>query len=119
MEIVKKEGDKEVLMVRFNAKFSLPDSKLNLADLYPKSYPKNIGGSYRVSMYNTTTQKTIDDLVLKVNITKEVADGCYADFYLENQGSVYLNGNYFTAIQQVRLTMLWEKCPLPMVVTIA
>ncbi len=95
MEIVKKEGDKEVLMVRFNAKFSLPDSKLNLADLYPKSYPKNIGGSYRVSMYNTTTQKTIDDLVLKVNITKEVADGCYADFYLENQGSVYLNGNYF------------------------
>jgi hypothetical protein len=45
MEIVKKSGDKEDIMVRFNAKFSLPESKLDLADLYPRSdYPKNIGG---------------------------------------------------------------------------
>jgi len=96
MEIVKKEKDKEVTMIRFNAKFSLPESKLDLADLYPKSdFPRNIGGNYIVSMYNTTTEKTIDDLLLKVNITEEVSDGCYADFYLENNGSVYLNGNYF------------------------
>lgn len=96
MEIVKKSGDKEDIMVRFNAKFSLPESKLDLADLYPRSdYPKNIGGSYTVSMYNTTTGKTIDDLMLKVTVTQEVSDGCYADFYLENSGSVYLNGNYF------------------------
>jgi DNA relaxase NicK len=46
-------------------------------------------------MYNTTTGKTIDDLMLKVTVTQEVSDGCYADFYLENSGSVYLNGNYF------------------------
>ncbi|MFA6983487.1 MAG: hypothetical protein WC276_06015, partial [Sedimentibacter sp.] len=96
MEIVKKSDDKEDIMIRFNAKFSLPESKLDLADLYPKSdYPKNIGGTYTVSMYNTTTEKTIDDLVLKVTVTKEVSDGCYADFYLENNGSVYLKGNYF------------------------
>ena len=96
MEIVKKSGDKEDVMIRFNAKFSLPESKLDLADLYPKSdYPKNIGGTYTVSMYNTTTEKTIDDLMLNVTVTKEVSDGCYADFYLENNGSVYLNGNYF------------------------
>ncbi|NLZ54584.1 MAG: hypothetical protein GX892_15870 [Thermoanaerobacteraceae bacterium] len=96
MEIVKKSGDKEDVMIRFNAKFSLPESKLDLADLYPKSdYPKNIGGTYTVSMYNTTTEKTIDDLTLNVTVTQEVSDGCYADFYLENNGSVYLNGNYF------------------------
>ena len=96
MEIVKKSDDKEDIMIRFNAKFSLPESKLDLADLYPKSdYPKNIGGTYTVSMYNTTTEKTIDDLVLNVTVTKEVSDGCYADFYLENNGSVYLKGNYF------------------------
>jgi hypothetical protein len=83
-------------MIRFNAKFSLPESKLDLADLYPKSdYPKNIGGTYTVSMYNTTTEKAIDDLTLNVTVTQEVSDGCYADFYLENNGSVYLNGNYF------------------------
>jgi hypothetical protein len=96
MEIVKKSGDKEDVMIRFNAKFSLPESKLDLADLYPKSdYPKNIGGTYTVSMYNTTTEKTIDDLTLNVTVTQEVSVGCYADFYLENNGSVYLNGNYF------------------------
>jgi hypothetical protein len=96
MEIVKKSGDKEDVMIRFNAKFSLPESKLDLADLYPKSdYPKNIGGTYTVSMYNTTTEKDIDDLTLNVTVTQEVSDGCYADFYLENNGSVYLNGNYF------------------------
>ncbi|MDD4680078.1 MAG: hypothetical protein PHP79_04195 [Clostridia bacterium] len=96
MELVKKEGDTETVLIRFNAKFRVPESKLDLADLYPKSdFPKNIGGSYIVSMYNTTTQKTIDDLELTVNITKEVSDGCYADFHLENNGSVYLNGNYF------------------------
>ena len=96
MEIVKKSDDKEDIMIRFNAKFSLPESKLDLADLYPKSdYPKNIGGTYTVSMYNATTEKTIDDLVLNATVTKEVSDGCYADFYLENNGSVYLNGNYF------------------------
>lgn len=96
MEIVKKSGDNEEIMIRFNAKFSLPESKLDLADLYPKSdYPKNIGGTYTVSMYNTTTEKAIDDLTLNVTVTQEVSDGCYADFYLENNGSVYLNGNYF------------------------
>lgn len=96
MELVKKEGDKETVLVRFGAKFSVPESKLDLADLYPKSdFPSNIGGSYTVSMYNTTTEKTIDDLTLTVKVTKEVSDGCYADFYLENKGSVYLKGNYF------------------------
>ena len=96
MELVKKEGDKETVLIRFRAKFSVPESKLDLADLYPKTdFPKNIGGSYTVSMYNTTTEKTIDDLTLTVKVTKEVSDGCYADFYLENNGSVYLKGNYF------------------------
>ena len=96
MEIVKKSDDKEDIMIRFNAKFSLPESKLDLADLYPKSdYPKNIGGTYTVSMYNTKTEKSNADIVLKVTVTKEVSDGCYADFYLENNGSVYLKGNYF------------------------
>jgi hypothetical protein len=96
MELVRKEGDKETVLIRFRAKFSVPESKLDLADLYPKTdFPKNIGGSYTVSMYNTTTDKTIDDLTLTVKVTKEVSDGCYADFYLENNGSVYLKGNYF------------------------
>ncbi len=96
MEIVKVTEEKEEVMIRFNAKFSIPDSKLDLADLYTTfDYPKNIGGSYVVSMYNTTTQKTIDDLIMTVNVTKEVSDGSYIDIYLENNGSVYVNNNYF------------------------
>lgn len=96
MELVKKEGDTETVMIRFRAKFSVPESKLNLADLYPKTdFPKDIGGSYIVSMYNTTTGETTDDLTMTVTVTKEVSDGCYADFYLEKEGSVYLKGNYF------------------------
>mgnify|MGYP006894310266 CR=1 FL=1 len=96
MELVKKDGDTETVLKRFNVRFRVPNNKLDLAALYPTTdFPKNIEGIYTVSMYNTTTEKTIDDLVLKVKVTKEMSDGCYADFYLENNGSVYLNGNYF------------------------
>ncbi len=95
MELVKKKDNKQTTLVRFWAKFNVPNSTLDLAELYPEQFPENIGGTYDITMHNTIKDEIVEDLTLTVKITKEEVDGCYADFYLAHEDSVYVNGNYF------------------------